>query len=69
VIPQDPREPVQELVRLRAKVNLLLAMNSQLRELIQERDKQLQEVFASTSWKMMMPLRRVGSWVKRSRTK
>ena len=28
MIAQDPREPVQELVRLRAKVNLLLAMNS-----------------------------------------
>lgn len=28
MIANDPREPVQELVRLRAKVNLLLAMNS-----------------------------------------
>ena len=28
MIALDPREPVQELVRLRAKVNLLLAMNS-----------------------------------------
>jgi chromosome segregation ATPase len=118
VIAQDPGEPVQELVRLRAKVNLLLAMNSyamsdrkrdlekishshtelfqlreliqgkdnqlselntelfQLRELIQEKDnqlselrQQLQELFRSTSWKMTVPLRRFGSWVKRSRAK
>jgi hypothetical protein len=54
---QDPTESVQELVRLRAKVNLLLAMNSyamsdrkrdqqkisQLREMIQEKDIQLQQ--------------------------
>jgi septal ring factor EnvC (AmiA/AmiB activator) len=58
VIAQDPREPVQELVRLRAKVNLLLAMNScamsdrqrdlerisRLNTELQEKDNQLSQL-------------------------
>ncbi|WP_198533542.1 hypothetical protein [Streptomyces sp. AcH 505] len=55
----------REIVNLRAKLNLVLAMSSHAEAECKRLQSELTELRSSVSWRMSMPIRIIDSWIKK----